>query len=164
MRIDPSRARSGGLAALLVLGGCAAAADHPSLAPRPIEKIMAQPATPEIAPNEPAPAADARIAPLLAAARDGDARFTDQVAATRALAAAAGGAAAGSEAWVQAEQAITRLDALRAPVTKPLAELDALVLAGVRDPSLASANAEVDMIDARESAEVDQIRSRLSGP
>ena len=125
---------------------------------------MAQPEAPEIAPDEAPAPADARIGPLLAAARDGDARFTDQVSATRALVAAGAGAAAGSEAWVQAEQAITRLDALRAPVTRAMAELDALVLAGVRDPALASANAEVDMIEARENAEVDQIRGRLSGP
>ena len=155
--------RLAGFAALLLAGACAPPADHPSLAPRPIEKEMAQPQSPDAPADAPAPSPDSRIAPQLAAARDADAKFSDQVSATRAAVNAAKGAAAGSESWVDAEQAITRLDALRGGVTKALAELDAMVLAGVRDPALAPAQAEVDMIDARERAEIVELRSRLSG-
>lgn len=163
MKFLPPHVRLAALALLLPAGGCAAPADHPSLAPRPIEKIMSQPESAPIAAEAAAPAPDSRIAPQLAAAHDADAKFSDQVSATRAAVNAAKGAAAGSESWVDAEQAITRLDALRGGVTKALAELDAMVLAGVRDPALAPAQAEVDMIDARERAEIVELRSRLSG-
>ena len=55
------------------------------------------------------------------------------------------------------------LDALLRAMVQLPSYLDR-VLAGGRDLALASANAEVDMIEARENAEVDQIRGRLSGP
>ena len=124
---------------------------------------MTQPESSQIIGETPAPAPDSRIAPQLAAARDADAKFGNQLDVTRAAVNAARGAAAGSDAWVEAQQAISRLDALRAGVTGALAELDGMVLAGVRDPALAPAQAEVDMVDARERADLADLRSRLSG-
>ncbi len=77
------------------------------------------------------------------------------------------GAAPGSEPWVAAQQALTRLDELRVPITQSLADLDALETAeqtpGAIDPLLDQAVAEVSGLDARTAKESAALAARISG-
>jgi hypothetical protein len=102
--------------ALVTLAGCAVPeGPYPSLAPRPAEKLgFDEPAVAPPAPVAPDPALDARLA-TNARDRGAAAQAFDQ-AASRAqrLAAAARGAKAGSDRWLDAQTALAELDALRA--------------------------------------------------
>ena len=150
-------------ALLLVPTGCASPADHPSLQPRPIEKIANEP-EPPVAPPPVAGVPDDRIAPLVAAARAAHVRFAGQADGVRTVVVQAAGAAPGSEAWVAAQQQITRLDSLRVGVAQSLAELDALALKGVSDPLLVTALGEVAGLDAAERDAIAELEGRLSPP
>ena len=113
------------LVPLLVAAGCAAPGPYPSLAPRPAEKAYAEDADerkPIPQPDDPALAAE--IDRLAAAARSGAADFDAALPAAQAAAGAAGGA--GSDSWVEAQQALSRLEAARARTTAALADLDRL--------------------------------------
>ena len=112
---------------LLALAGCAAKGSFPSLAPRAAEKLsMDEPVreAPVAAPDNRLPA---RAAEWLAQARQGQAAFEAALPAARARAAAAG--AATSESWIEAQMALSRLEAARAPTVTALAQLDALIAA-----------------------------------
>jgi hypothetical protein len=147
------------LALLLLAAGCANSNAYPSLAPRPIEKIsLSEPEnTPPPAP--PAnPALGARYAAIVEAAKKGDDDFQREEAAVRAAAERGAHAAVGSDAWIAAQQAATRLEAARGPVTKALADLDAQRTSGDFDPAaLAAATDEVNAIDAHERAQLNAI-------
>lgn len=110
-----------------LLGGCADRSKFPSLARRPAEDAYrAARATP---PPPPPPAVlsqgiAAKLAGLLGEAREAHGAFeAGRGAATRA-AAAARGAARGTENWSVASVAIAKLEAARSRVGVPLAELD----------------------------------------
>jgi hypothetical protein len=116
------------LALGLVAAGCAPAGPYPSLQPRPIEKAMAD--SEEQAPAPPLPddaGLPARIEALVAQARRGDADYRAALPAARDAAGMAG--PSGSDGWVQAQQALSRLEAARATTAGALADLDALGLA-----------------------------------
>ena len=162
------------MAGLSGLGGCSTVADHPSLAPRAIERFTAT----EPAPAPPPPAAlpeDAsrqeRAGLLLAQAIESDARFQERLAEVRTVVASGSGAAPGSEAWVQAQQAISRIETLREPVSRTLADLDQLQIdaaqAGIgteAEGQLASAIQKVASIDARQEEEIAALRERVLNP
>jgi len=162
------------MAGLSGLGGCSTVADHPSLAPRAIERFT----TTEPAPAPPPPAAlpeDAsrqeRAGLLLAQAIESDARFQERLAEVRTVVASGSGAAPGSEAWVQAQQAISRIETLREPVSRTLADLDQLQIdaaqAGIgteAEGELASAIQKVASIDARQEEEIAALRERVLNP
>ena len=162
------------MAGLSGLGGCSTVADHPSLAPRAIERFT----TTEPAPAPPPPAAlpeDAsrqeRAGLLLAQAIESDARFQERLAEVRTVVASGSGAAPGSEAWVQAQQAISRIETLREPVSRTLADLDQLQIdaaqAGIgteAEGQLASAIQKVASIDARQEEEIATLRERVLNP
>lgn len=115
------------LFAMLALGACAGGAtqDTPSLAPRPIE-------TPRPDPT-PAPAAPAesallqRIAALVEDARQGDAAFSTAAAAAQPRIARAAGAAAGSEAWIDAQQAVAAVEVSREKSVGAMVAIDSLL-------------------------------------
>jgi hypothetical protein len=114
-------------ALLLALAGCAEQGDFPSLAPRPVERELpgADLAPPEaVIPDD--PQLPARLAPLVAAGRRGQAEFDREVAAARAAVGRAG--AAGSDSWVEAQQAISRAEAARSATAKAISDLDALAV------------------------------------
>lgn len=134
------------LAATALLGACASQEGFPSLAPRAVEReLSGNPPPPCLPPGSAAPAptpgapaavavavADdpelgARIAALLAEARRGERAFSALLARAQASARRAG--AAGSEAWIAAQQDVSRLEAARAPTVDALTELDRLALA-----------------------------------
>ena len=162
------------MAGLSGLGGCSTVADHPSLAPRAIERFT----TTKPAPAPPPPAAlpeDAsrqeRAGLLLAQAIESDARFQERLAEVRTVVASGSGAAPGSEAWVQAQQAISRIETLREPVSRTLADLDQLQIdatqAGIgteAEGELASAIQKVASIDARQEEEIAALRERVLNP
>lgn len=152
------------LCPLLGLAACSAV-DHPSLAPRAVETAHV-PDSPAAEAATGAPASD-RIAALVDEAARADAQFRAAVEPTRATIEDAGKAAAGSEAWVTAEQALTRLDTLRGPIMRALADLDALAIArggAAPDPALEAAIADVTARDAAARATIDQLKGRLSPP
>ncbi|HEX8225701.1 MAG TPA: hypothetical protein VF605_17965 [Allosphingosinicella sp.] len=110
---------------LLAAAACAAPGPYPSLAPRPAEKAYAEDAEerrPTPQPDDPALAAE--IDRLAAAARSGAAEFDSALPAAQAAAGGAGGA--GSDSWIEAQQALSRLEAARARTTAALADLDRL--------------------------------------
>lgn len=108
----------------LSLAGCAAEGNFPSLGVRPAEKLSME----EPIREAPVIARDAdlarKIADLLAEARQGQSQYEESLPAVRAATSGAG--AAGSESWIEAQQALSRLEAARAPTATALAELDAL--------------------------------------
>lgn len=152
----------------ILLAGCAAQGSFPSLAPRPVERALAEerpePPAAEI-PSDPALAA--RLAELTAKARQGDSAFSPLLEAARAAAASAG--AAGSDGWVDAQQRVTRAEAARAPTVTALAELDQLGIARARMPTSASdlaavraAVAEIQAMADRQHNQLEAVRATLS--
>jgi hypothetical protein len=155
--------------ALFWLAGCAAGGGFPSLAPRPIERELAveRPTTPapETATD---PALGARVAALVRQARAGDSAFEAALAGARSAAAGAG--SEGSDGWIAAQAAVSRVEAARAEVVTALAELDRIGLDRARQPTNAgdwamvnSALADVQAIADRQHEQLEQLRASL-GP
>ena len=151
--------------ALLSLACCANGTVYPSLAPRPIEKLsLSEPAAPPPAAPRANPALAARYAEIVATAKKGDADFQQEAGLAHAAAAKGGHAAIGSDAWIAAQQAATRLEAARTPVTKARADLDAERTSGEFDAAaLDAAVAEVNAIDTHEREQLDGV-TKLLGP
>jgi hypothetical protein len=115
---------------LLVLASCAPGPDnYPSLLPRPIEgQSLAEPERPvPVATAD--PALDTRIAEARAALQAGNQRFTAAAQEAEAKVAVARGVAEGSEAWLDAQTALSRLESLRAPTLTTLADLERTAIA-----------------------------------
>lgn len=117
-----------------LLGGCANSGEgqFPSLAKRPIEDMGLTRIPDAIEPPPAAPADGAltgQIAELRGQANQGQARFNAELAATRARVAAARGSAPASDAWMEAQMAISGLEAARRPSVEALASLDQLAVA-----------------------------------
>lgn len=150
------------------VAGCMAPAKTPSLMPRAIERQSAavEPVsvTPEARPIDTSLAA--RIAALISEVQSGAAEFTKAEGSAMAIAAGRG-AAAGSEAWIAAEQARSALQAARQRSAAALGELDALVIAQVEaaaDDSktggveaLRAAQMAAEAIVARQTARLDEL-------
>ena len=115
------------LAATLMLGACAGAAsqDMPSLARRPIETPRPDPLP--VPPGPAEPALIERIAALVNEAKVGDAAFDTALSAARPRIARAAGAAEGSEAWIDAQQAIAAVEVSRGQSVGAMAEIDTLL-------------------------------------
>jgi hypothetical protein len=109
-----------------LLGGCVTEGPFPSLAPRPDERLAIEEPV-RVAPTVPDdPALRARIAALLEQSRQGDQAFrNDRDAAVRA---AARSGPRGSDGWIEAQMALSRLEAARGRTSDAAAELDRLRL------------------------------------
>ena len=176
------------LLAPVLLAACASQRDFPSLAPRAVERDMAgtpappcmppgsQSAAAARAPAAPVPAAvpsdpvlAARVTALVEQGRRGQSAFASALPAAQASSRRAGAQA--SEAWIAAQQDISRLEAARALTVDALAELDSLVLARSsgatsaedRDALLAAAE-EVRRLAEAQQAEIDRLSAPLSRP
>ena len=158
------------LLALLFASACAAPGPYPSLAPRPAEKLNPdeEERQPTAQPDDPALAA--RIAGLEAEARAGAAEFDAALPAAEAAVGSAG--AAGSDGWIEAQQAVSRLEAARARTTAALADLDQLALeraaagtlgTGDRD-RLRAATAAIQALADSQSERLLRLEERLSRP
>jgi hypothetical protein len=112
---------------MLALAGCTgAAAGYPSLAPRPIEALsLAEPTRPAPAPAVADPAALARYAPVIEQAHTDDANFRETLKQERETLERGRNAARGSDAWLAAQTALSRVETARAPVARTLSDLDA---------------------------------------
>ena len=114
---------------------------------------------------------DQRLSALVAKARDGDASFQQRLRESRAIVEQGIGASVGSEAWVQAQQALTRAEAARTVVTDSLADIEAVQLAAAQAGSAAtgsamieSARTDISALEASERAQIDALRTRLTDP
>lgn len=118
--------------AALALAACASGMSGatPSLEKRAIEDRFAVVATAPLPPPGPLPADLAgRLARWRSDAAAADSAFAAQRGEAEAAVAAARGAAPASEAWVVAQQALSRLAVARGPLTVALGDIDALYVA-----------------------------------
>jgi hypothetical protein len=156
------------LPAALLLAGCASSTGNfPSLAIRDAERVsgtITVPATPAAA-RPPAPAAT-ELAALMAAIREGHARFTGGTAAARRVVAAANGAGVGSDSWSAAQVAVADLEGERSQVMIALADLDRLYasasVAGADVTATAAALAEANALVEQENAEIARLLGALA--
>jgi hypothetical protein len=150
-----------GTAALLA--GCVSEGPFPSLAQRPDERLAIEEPVreaPQIADDS---ALRVRINELLGQARSGSAAFErDYDAAARA---AARGGGEGSDSWIAAQQALSRVETSRGRATDAAAELHQLALARANQPTspadqqaLRAALEEADRIVAAQQARLDRLR------
>lgn len=154
----------------LLLSACAAVpAGEPSLAPRAAEAIDPRVPIPDEVVTGPAdPALVARITGLMAEIRAGDSAF--QAAAQEAERAAAAAGPPQSESWIEAQLLLSQLVAARAPVTKAMADLDALaagrVASGGLQPgdhaALHAATSEAGSISRRQAEAIERLQARLA--
>ena len=169
MATPPPRSFAG-LAAAALLAGCVAEGPFPSLAPRAVER-----ADPTAEPVRTAPAVPsdialrARLSELIALARQGERDF--DAAYGRAQAAAGAAGARGSESWIDAQEAISRLEAARAETTRALAELDGLAIERSDQPTNAGDHAallaaieQAEAIAAGQQGRIDRLRTSVSAP
>lgn len=157
---------------LLGLAACAAGGAYPSLAPRAVEKMDSEEAAPAPVPALPTagdPALASRLTALQAEARQGQAKFDAELPAAQAAAGRAGAAA--SEGWIEAQRALSSLEATRVLSVTALAELDTLNVAraegdfATRTTDLAAIGAAIELVQAlveRQQAEIDRLRGALS--
>ncbi len=154
--------------AALALAGCGPGVTAPSLMPRAVEKQpIDMPATSATEQESTAPSAlTAQIATLVKAAEAGDAAFATQRAQAEKAVVAGAGAGQGSEAWVAAQEAVSALEAARAPVRDAAAQLDTLR----QDPvnattggraAIDAAAARMTQIDDAESAALATLVAKL---
>jgi hypothetical protein len=160
----------------LFLAGCASGnGNYPSLAKRPIETVrsgaVAVPVAPVVAED---PALAREISGLLDKARAGAAAFDAHVVSAQARVRAAAGSRISSEAWVDAQQAISLLESDRYDSIFALASLDTLYMK--RSNAIASGEAQggAEAIDAarsdvlaivdRQNDLLDEMKGRLATP
>jgi hypothetical protein len=153
------------LAALLAAGlaGCVSQGPFPSLAPRPAEQedwteepVHAAPVVADDATLRP------RIASLVAEAREGERAFAADLPAARRATALPG--PEGSDSWIEAQQAISRLQAARGRTDDAAAELHQMRLARSGQPTsaadLAALDAAIEQVGTiaeRQQREMDRI-------
>jgi hypothetical protein len=151
----------------LLLGGCVSAGPFPSLAPRPGEGefVLAEPDRPLTLVADD-PALRRQVEALRAGAEDGRRVFDGAYEDARA--AIDRGGAEGSNAWVEAQQALSRLEATRAATTDALTRLDALATERADRPTseddfalIEAAIADVSRIDAEQQTRLARLRARL---
>jgi hypothetical protein len=157
-----------------LLGACAQSGSFPSLAPRAAERAAAAPTAGGQAAAEPAPpAADpalaTRLDQLVAAARQGQQAFAAALASAEGVIARAG--APQSESWIEAQVALSRLEAARSPSVVAQADLDALVRERNRagaPPSeadaaaIAAAAEQISALVAAQNEQLARLGARLS--
>lgn len=168
--------------AALLLAGCAAQGDFPSLAPRAVEgerspaaacasgcaSTLAVPAAGAPAPVADDPQLASRISELAQRARSGDREFAELLPEARRSIARAG--SSGSEPWIEAQQLVSRLEAARGPTVDALAELDALAVARSEDAGTSEGDRqrivdvarEIRALSEAQRAELDRLSGRLS--
>ena len=159
-------------ALLIVLAGCVRDNPNvPSLSPRAAEAIDPRIPIPDRAETTPA---DARLGASLdrqvQSGRAGAGAFEQALAIAERLAAAAG--ASQSESWIVAQEALSAAVAARSPLPRALAEIDALAAEQVQarggitpadQRQFEAALRELGPIDARQSARIKAVQSRLGG-
>ncbi|HYI48044.1 MAG TPA: hypothetical protein VEX35_06220 [Allosphingosinicella sp.] len=160
--MNSRRARLALLSGIL-LGGCVTEGPFPSLAPRPDERLAIEEPVREPPVVADDPALPARIAALLGEARQGDRAFEADYGAAARAAGSAG--PTGSDSWIDAQQALSRVEVARGRTTDAAAELHQLAVARAGQAvsaadrqALDDAVAEVDRLVADQQARIDRLR------
>jgi hypothetical protein len=161
------------LAPALLIAGCAARSDFPSLARRPAEDAYRAAQATRPAPPPPAVVSEGlpeRLAALLGSADAAHTTFESRrPAATRTINAAAG-SAKGTESWSVASVALAGLESARSLAALPLADLDRLeadasnraVEGSDADlKAVRNAREKVDALVEAETLVIDSLRGRL---
>lgn len=145
---------------VLALTGCTQdSTTYPSLLPRPIEtQSLAEPERPPVVAT-PDAALDARIARGTATLQSGNQRFVKAAQEAEAKVAVARGVREGSEAWLDAQTALSTLESLRAPTLATLAELEAIATerGTAGKPSYPALDAAVIAADTMATTQADRI-------
>ena len=153
----------------LALAGCASdTTNYPSLARRPIERATTSQApapAPSAAPAQLNPQDTARLATLVAQAREAHQRFMAKQQRAVQTVAAGSGAAQGSESWAVASVALAELESQRSAAMIALADLDQLYAAasteGRDTAAISAARDEVSSWIGDEDAVLAGLRGRL---
>ncbi|OJY69715.1 MAG: hypothetical protein BGP16_08170 [Sphingobium sp. 66-54] len=155
------------LFALGALADSAAAKPFPSLAKRPSETRDRTPPVPQaVVPAAADPQLVAQVEGLAKQAESGEAAFRTQLDTGRTAVAAAGPAAPSSEAWVNAQVALSALDNARYDSVAALAGLDSLYVDRQDNADAARVMADLAAIDpvrSRALAMVDAQNDALDG-
>ncbi|MEO6091746.1 MAG: hypothetical protein ABIT04_05660 [Novosphingobium sp.] len=163
-----------GSIALLALSASACSSQgYPSLARRPAERVVANPA-PAAQPSAEAGAANPQLsrqlAALLTKAGEGHRSFTARRSAVERAVAGAG--ALGSDSWASASIALAGLEGAHGGATAALVELDELATThrieriGASDPgtdAIETARAEVERLTDEEADVLARLQARLGG-
>jgi len=149
------------LAALVAaLAGCTQSPDaYPSLLPRPIEKqSLAEPERPAQAAT-PDATLDARIAEFTASLTTGNRQFAAAAQEAEAKVAVARGVPEGSDAWLDAQTALSALESLRAPLLIALSDLEAIAIERGKagQPPYPALDSAITAADAMTTAQADRI-------
>jgi len=150
--------------ALLPLAACLSQGPFPSLAPRPaeLEDLSVEPVreAPVVADDA---GLQAHVAARVGEARVGDMAFDRAFADAERAVARAG--PQGSEGWVEAQQAISRLEAARTHTMQALADLHRISLERANLPTsaadqqmLEAAIAETEALAASQQQRIDRLR------
>lgn len=158
------------LVSLLLLGGCAAVDNAPSLARRPAEAIDPRVPIPDASAALPADPALAAALRRLADPAFAQGRSVDSaIASAERLAASAG--APGSETWIAAQQALSAAIAAQEPVTRAIGDFDAAVAERIRSgarlvpqdlAAVRSISADLAALDRRQRSAIAAVQARLS--
>lgn len=151
----------------MLAASCAAPADdgYPSLLPRPIERRgFAEPETPPPPVADRDPALELEIDRERGALGQAWTAFEARAAEAERLAARAGNAAPGSEAWIAAQVALADLDTLRSGTAGTLADIERLAIDRASEGKPAYPALESLLADARaqNAGEVERI-ARIEG-
>jgi len=159
--MKPSRVLA--IAAAALLAGCVSKGPFPSLAPRPDERLtIDEPVreAPQIADDS---ALRVRINSLVAEARAGNAAFERDYDDAARAASRAG--AEGSDSWMTAQQALSRVEAARGRTSNAAAELHQLAVGRAGQPAsagdqaaLAAGIEQADAIVAAQQARLKRLR------
>ena len=157
------------LPAFALATGCATGGEFPALSPRAVGQLSFEEPTTVDPPVAADPALRGRASALLAEARAGDADF--QQAYARALPLVRGAGGAGSDSWIQAQEAISRVEAARIGTTSALAELDLLLAEQSDNPTndqlwaeLQAARQSAENLDADQRRRLDALKSSVASP
>ncbi|NIJ18492.1 nitrous oxide reductase accessory protein NosL [Sphingomonas naasensis] len=154
---------------LIALAGCTQSPDaYPSLLPRPIEKqSLAEPERVAAVPV-PDPALDSRIAALSTPLAANSQKFAAAAQDAEAKIAVARGVAEGSDAWLDAQTALSTIESLRAPTLNALAQLEEIAIergkAGEPPyPALDAVIAEADGMAKAQDMRIAALKAALGG-
>jgi hypothetical protein len=150
------------IALLIALtAACATGGEFPSLAPRAVEQLSMEEPIKVDPPVAPDPEVRGRAAALLARVREGDADF--EAAYARALPMVRRSGPSGSEAWIEAQEMISRLEVARATSSGALAEIDRYVAERADEPTNEGDHAAmIGALRAAEAIVMDQQRRFVS--
>jgi hypothetical protein len=151
----------------LLVSACAEYEEVPSLAKRPFENDKPEASAPLLVRTASNAERLGRIAKFLDQARSGRSAFDGGLSTAAKACAAARGAAPASEAWIGAQLAISRLEALRSEAQSALASVDnerrllATAAPSEDQARVDAALAEIEIISNDQARAVDQLQAQL---